>query len=468
MAVSSEIRTSSFGARIRFDAEYYKPFYLQRASTLFRSETIELGRIALITDGIHASPVYRSGSGIRYVSAKCVKDCVFNLSKAEEFDSDMHRKNPRTALRVGDVIISTVGTIGFCAVVDADMLPANCDRHVGIVRIYDPEQYDPHYIAAFINSTYGRIQTVRESTGNVQLNLFIYSISKIRVAFVNDYREIGNQVRSALALQGKARALYSTAQGMLEEELGIDRIDLLFSVGYTTQLSETFDAHRWDSEFYKPKYKRVAEAVLKAKKVKLERLVPIGRLLSYITNGHTPLRHDLTVGEVLFLTAEHVSDFHLDFGTDKRILQLHHNTELARTALREGDILVTIKGKVGNCAVVRNCSRAANINQDVALIRLRNGIHPYFFAAWFNSLMGKQLVEQRSTGGINPFLGLGNLRGMPFPVIDQKEQQRIGNLVQETVERAHSAEREASVLLENVKRRVEELIEQGATTDGRG
>ena len=143
MAVSSEIRTSSFGARIRFDAEYYKPFYLQRASTLFRSETIELGRIALITDGIHASPVYRSGSGIRYVSAKCVKDCVFDLSRAEEFDSDMHRKNPRTALRVGDVIISTVGTIGFCAVVDADMLPANCDRHVGIVRIYDPEQYDP-------------------------------------------------------------------------------------------------------------------------------------------------------------------------------------------------------------------------------------------------------------------------------------------------------------------------------------
>ena len=56
---------------------------------------------------------------------------------------------------------------------------------------------------------------------------------------------------------------------------------------------------------------------------------------------------------------------------------------------------------------------------------------------------------------------------MPFPVIDQKEQQRIGNLVQETVEKAQSAEREASDLLENAKRRVEELIEQGAGTDGR-
>lgn len=131
-----------------------------------------------------------------------------------------------------------------------------------------------------------------------------------------------------------------------------------------------------------------------------------------------------------------MSDFHLDFGTDKRILQLHHETELARTALRNGDVLVTIKGKVGNCAVVRNCPKAANINQDVALIRLKKGVHPYFFTAWFNSLMGKQLVEQRSTGGINPFLGLSNLRGMPFPVIAPKEHRRIGDLVQEKVENA--------------------------------
>jgi hypothetical protein len=39
--------------------------------------------------------------------------------------------------------------------------------------------------------------------------------------------------------------------------------------------------------------------------------------------------------------------------------------------------------------------------------------------------------------------------------------------VQETVKKAHSAERQASDLLENAKRRVEELIDQGAATDGR-
>jgi len=274
---------------------------------------------------------------------------------------------------------------------------------------------------------------------------------------------IAQMVRDAYQRLGTSKFFYASTQRMLEEELGVDKIDLSHRVGYKTRLSEIFRTRRWDSEFYKPKYSRVIDTVMKAKKVSVERFIPVSRLVSYLTNGHTPLHHDLKVGEVLFLTAEHVSDFRTDFGTDKRILRLHHETELARTALRDGDILVTIKGKVGNCAVVRNCPQVANINQDVALIRLRNGIHPYFFAAWFNSLIGKQLVEQHSTGGINPFLGLGNLRGMPFPVLDPKEHRRIGDLVQETVEKAYAAEQQASNLLEQAKRRVEELIEQEAS-----
>jgi len=73
--------------------------------------------------------------------------------------------------------------------------------------------------------------------------------------------------------------------------------------------------------------------------------------------------------------------------------------------------------------------------------------------------MGKQLVEQHGTGGINPFLGLGNLRGMPFPVIAQNDHRRIGDTVQETVEKAHAAEQEASRLLQQAKHHIEEAIE---------
>lgn len=178
-------------------------------------------------------------------------------------------------------------------------------------------------------------------------------------------------------------------------------------------------------------------------------------------NGHTPLRHDLEIGDVLFLTAEHVSDFRVDYGTEKRVLGTHHEGELSRTAVRNGDILVTIKGRVGNCAVVDGCPESVNINQDVALIRLGGGTNPYFFAAWFNSVMGKQLVEKHATGGINPFLGLGNLRKLPFPVVDSQVQNRIGGAIRKKVLQARDLYAEADSAIENGKRRVEELIENG-------
>jgi hypothetical protein len=155
-------------------------------------------------------------------------------------------------------------------------------------------------------------------------------------------------------MRTEAEDLYASTQQVLEEELGLGEIDLSHRVGYESRLSQMSQARRWDAEFCKPKYKHVMDAVLQTKKMRVQRLVPVGRLISYRTNGHTPLHHDLGVGEVLFLTAEHISDFRIDFSTDKRILRRHHEKELARTALHNNDILVTITSKVGNCAVVRN------------------------------------------------------------------------------------------------------------------
>lgn len=72
-----------------------------------------------------------------------------------------HKQNPRTALKENDIIISTVGTIGNCAVVNRSVLPANSDRHIGIIRIKD-NIFKPRYISTFLLSKYGTFQTLRE------------------------------------------------------------------------------------------------------------------------------------------------------------------------------------------------------------------------------------------------------------------------------------------------------------------
>ena|SRR6266850_1140465 len=466
MAVWAEISYSRALAERRIDSEYYKPAYLNLDSLLHTGKRKAWGNLGgqfIVGPFGSAFSVenFALEGPYRYVRGKDVKPFLLQDDDNVYMPADHFRRLNQFSLKGDDLLISVVGTLGNVSIVTTDVLPAvfSCKstayRCVGI---------DPCYLCAYLNCSIGTQYMVRKQRGTVQTGLNLEDLKSIPVPRFNPELEemISKMVRDAYRERQIAKALYSSANKIIEEEFGTKKIDLSTRTGHDARLSQIFHVGRWDSEFYKPKYRRVLEAVLRARKVKVEQFVPVGRLLSYLTNGHTPLRHDLGVGDVLFLTAEHVSDFQLDFTTDKRILQRHHQGELARTALRNGDTLVTIKGKVGNCAVVRQCPEAANINQDVALIRLRDGVHPYFFAAWFNSLMGKQLVEQRSTGGINPFLGLGNLRGMPFPVVAPKDHERIGDLVQETVEKAHAAERQVTNLLGNAKRRVEALIERDA------
>jgi len=464
MAAVATVSAASTSTARRFDSEHFKPEYLSLSSRLVKLATESITVLSDVSDGNHASVSEHFSSnpsvGPRYLRGQDIGGFFLGDANPVFIPRSIYDSFRRSHMQPGDVLLSIVGTIGSLSLVPRDAPPLTGSCKIAILR---PrlDRISPEYLAAFLASRYGQFQIHRQTRGAVQMGLILEDMRFIRVARLGKAESIiSGEVDRAYTHISEAKRLYTSAQRMLEEELGLEKIDLTHRIGYETRLSETLQARRWDSEFYKPKYQRVMDAVLRAKKVRVERFVPVGRLISYLTNGHTPLHHDLGVGEVSFLTAEHVSDYRLDFGTDKRILRRHHESELARTGLHDGDILLTIKGKVGNCAVVRNCPEAANINQDVALIRRRVGVHPYFFAAWFNSLIGKQLVEQRITGGINPFLGLGNLRGMPFPIVDLKEHNRIGDLVQATVEKAYAAEREASNLIDQAKRRVDQLVEQ--------
>ena len=204
-----------------------------------------------------------------------------------------------------------------------------------------------------------------------------------------------------------------------------------------------------------PKYLKAYDVIVS---MQPKAIVPLESLLESITNGQTPRLHDLSTGEVPFLTAEHVSDFRINFDSDKRVTTQQHEGELKRTQLREGDILVTIKGRIGNAALIEGWSSPANINQDVALLRVKKGIDPHYIVGYLNSAIGKALTKQVCTGQINPFLGLGNLRQIPIPLLEEPVMERCGAQIRAEISQAHQAYTEASRLSAVAKRRIEALI----------
>lgn len=165
---------------------------------------------------------------------------------------------------------------------------------------------------------------------------------------------------------------------------------------------------RIESEYFYSKY---LDIISKLKNLRCNKLIDICKV---ITNGHTPLHHNLLEGNIKFITAEFIDDFILNT-TNKFILQTHHDLLLKRSKPVKGDILFTIKGKVGNAVPIYKALTNYNINQDVAKITLKILDDCFVISAFLNCKYGKLQVQRLATGQINPFIGLGNLKDLLIP-----------------------------------------------------
>ncbi len=463
MAVWTEIRLSGLAGGKRLDAEYYQPSYLRLVRELDRLRPVRLGDVTFVTDGIHASPDIVEDDGVRYLSAKCVKDNEFNLATTLCISKGQHEANKRTSLREGDVLLTTVGTIGNAAVVQRDVIPSNIDRHLGLIRLPAQSTLDPYYLSAFLNSTYGRFQTVREATGNVQLNLFIEKIKELKVPLLDCAETISKKVQEAYAKRKESLDLYGKAAELFLLEIGLKQLNLSPTLYYERSFAEVQETGRIDAQFFQPHYRHALKALLATKP---KHIAPLGQFLAFLTNGHTPKHHDLSIGDISFLTAEHVFDFRIDYDSDKRILHEHHDGELKRTRLKKGDCLITIKGRIGNAAIVEELSKPVNINQDVALCRVKDELPSYYLTAYLNSLAGHAFTQQFCTGQINPFLSLGNVRLIPIPIYDDKRMQRIAALAEDTIGKAQASHNHSRLLLDQAKQIIDGAVLQRSRQDG--
>jgi hypothetical protein len=261
MAVWGSVNLAEIQGFNRVDAEFYKPDYQESFQRVKSCDGERISHFAYVTDGIHASPQI-SENGIRYISAKCVKDNEFVIDNCIQISHEQHEQNPRTQLGTGDVIITTVGTIGNVAIVETDLTPCNCDRHVGIIRIKNPDNFSPFYLSTFLNSKYGKFQSLREAAGNVQLNLYIRNIGHIVVPRIGKYEEeIADYTRHAYLLRSKSKSLYTQAQHLLESELGLDKLSFQKPLGYTARFSELEQSRRLDAEYFDPVASSIVERI---------------------------------------------------------------------------------------------------------------------------------------------------------------------------------------------------------------
>lgn len=149
---------------------------------------------------------------------------------------------------------------------------------------------------------------------------------------------------------------------------------------------------RLDAEHYQDKFLRNQNKLIKFG------ATPLLSLISRpVMTGHTPsMKIDSYYGdEVAFVKTDNLRDFRIS-GEFTNYLSKSGNEVIKRSELQVGDLIVTIIGAtykiVGRAALVRNEDLPANINQNIALIRLKKAYSPEFLSTYLNSEIGKLAV----------------------------------------------------------------------------
>lgn len=445
-----EILYSQLNDQFRIDAEYFRKENLRIEKIISEMEHKAIDEFARVTDGIHTSIAYDEDSPVNLISATSPKKNIFDLSRNAHISETEHLNNPRTALIKNDVILSSVGTIGNCAVVDESILPANSDRHVAIIRINDDMQ--PHYLSSYLLSKYGNNQVLREITGNVQPNIFLYKIRKILIPLISySFRQTIEHLNlTALQTLEESKACYQQARQLLITELSFDPAAISTSRTTTKTLSESFGVSgRLDAEYYQPKYDDI-EKLLIQYDPNVKKLSDIVKYL--FTGEYTEVYYNSTDKNGLqhYIRGTDIKNGLIE-KDDSHCIDPDHFTKFVSA----GDIVTGRVGTIGNFGVVSKELDGALCSDNILCFRLPDEYLPDVYALFFNDSFIGSLILRMARGSVQQRLNQETLKEVPVPFIKKDAQIRI----QATLQESFALRRKAEQLIDVAVKAVEIAIE---------
>ena len=142
--------------------------------------------------------------------------------------------------------------------------------------------------------------------------------------------------------------------------------------------------------------------------------------------------------------------------TDNKFVKLPEETsEAKRTAVQDGDILISITAELGKIGFVENIPQdEAYVNQHVCLARpLPQKINPKFLAYYLSSQTQRNLLNRLNDAGAKSGLNLQTISKFPIRIPDRRMQ----DFIVEALEQWDAAIKKTEALIDAKERRFEWL-----------
>ena len=212
--------------------EFYLPEYQERLNDLHNApySLKPLKKVASrLFDGPFGSnrkvDMYQD-SGIPYIRVKDVLPTGIDLSDIKYISEDKHQELYRSRVVPGNVLITIAGRVGTAAVFPNFLEEGSITGHIAGIEL--PEDINPHYVAAFLNSQFGEFQVIRLSHRTTRPEMNLREVGSILIPVLprSLQDEIAQVMQEAYGDRQKklteAEQSYQKIINYVFEELGIN------------------------------------------------------------------------------------------------------------------------------------------------------------------------------------------------------------------------------------------------------
>ena len=320
--------------------------------------------------------------GVNFLKIECFdENGGFIESKIAHISEECHKRLNRSQLKTGDILFSIAGAIGRVAIVTEEMLPANTNQALAIIRISDEQIYLP-YIKLILTSPMIIEQFERKKQGVAQLNLSLKDINEILIPLPSKDKQI------------ELAELFDKVLGVISKRnKELSALEKLIKARFV----EVFRI--WENKYTEE---------------------PLNEFLENITYGFTNPMPDTEEGPWK-ITAKDVVDGKINFNTARKTSQESYNKLTAKSKPQLGNVLLTKDGTLGRTAVVDR--KNICVNQSVAVLRVNGRIAPDFLSVLLQMPKYQDCMMANAGGGTIKHIYITKIIKMLIIVPTMEEQK---------------------------------------------
>ncbi len=355
--------------------------------------------------------------------------------KTEEFkyiDSSISDALPRSQVKIGDLLINYVGTLGRVAILPDDNNRYHLGPNVGKV-IIAKQIADAKFLLFFLLSPIGQSSIHQTSKAVAQSSLSMKQIRSLPIplAPLNEQRRIVAKIEALKARSQRVKEALKDIPQLLNQFR-----QSVLAAAFRGDLTADWREQNPDVEPASVLLDRIQEKILISKTQKMDsdlidpfkipnnwKWVSLSSICHSITDGDHQAPPKANHG-IPFLVISNITNGKLDFSNTRYVPEEYYRSIPEHRKPKKGDILYSVVGSYG-IPVIVDTEEEFCFQRHIALLKMSNFVNSkYFLYALKSNFIFKQATEV-ATGTAQLTVTLSGLRKIKIPLISIDEQLEI-------------------------------------------